>query len=142
MKQSVRTFRKHAAALTEWFANATRAQAGEALALGQLEEQMRSAPGFVAGQSRAVSDWLRRAERTAAEILDGGARSGPVRKAPLLTSEALLATFHHHQLKTSLGSARTPGPIVQLLCALAKAAGDELSTEEARSALAQAKGRR
>lgn len=141
LKQSLRSFRRHAAALAQWLERAFRSKPGtiEAQALSQLERTLVGTPGFISGQSRPVGAWLSQTERAAAGFLDRSNGLRLARNAPRATAEALLATFDHHQLKVALGGKRTPGPIVQLLHEIAKVAGDELAIQEARHAIATAK---
>jgi len=144
LKQSLRVFHKHAAALAQRFEQSERRSpaTAEAQALQQLDEELQSTRGLTRLQTQVVREWLSHAERVADDWLRRSVRApAEVRSAPPLTAEALLATFDHHKLKVALGSKRAPGPIVRLLCEIAKASGDDLSVEAAREALGEARSR-
>jgi hypothetical protein len=137
----LRIFRKHAAALDRWLEQAQRQHPAtiEAQAFGQLSEELQSAQGLIRVQTQTMRDWLSHTERAAGRYLERSVRSRAVPSAPRLTAEALLATFDHHKLKITLGSKRTPGAIVGLLREIAKAAGADLTTEDARAAFTAAR---
>lgn len=146
MRQSLRTFQKHAAALDEWLRSAGRENRStpEGAALDRIGTALNGAPTFAYARSKDVGEWLEQAARAAAQCLAESSRSGHAdQSAPAIAAEALRATFERHQLKLSTkGSDENPADAVRLLCAIAKSAGDaDLTPRLARDALT-ASGRR
>jgi hypothetical protein len=137
VRQSLRTFRKHAIGLSEWLALAHAGQSSlEYEALAKLGAAMRSAPNQTLASSASIVAWLQQAESAAAAA---EAQLSPKKMeltAPRIAAEALRATFEHHGLKWSTQvTKKTVGNAVKLLGAIAKSAGDDLSTDQAREAL-------
>jgi hypothetical protein len=136
VRQALRTFRRHAAGLVEWLSTAqSRPSSLEHEALTKIAASLRTAPNQLLATSGTFVEWLKRTDSAAGEAetqLTGRKRAN----APLIAAEALRATYEHHGLKWSTQvTKRSVGSAVQLLCAIAKSAGDELTPEEARAAL-------
>ena len=146
VRQSLRAFHKHAAALTAWLRQAQK-QAGDAEvdALNKIGMALYGSPVLAHAQSSNVLAWLSQAEKAARRCVTDARASGAKqeRSAPRLAAEGLRATFEHHKLKLSAsGSKQKPSPAVLLLCAIASSAGDSgFTTEDAKKALLES-GRR
>ena len=136
VRQALRTFRRHAAGLVEWLSTAqSRLNSLEYEALTKLATSLRTAPNQLLATSGGIVTWLRQAESAAGDA-ESQLSSRKRANAPLIAAEALRATYERHGLKWSTQvTKRSVGSAVQLLCAIAKSAGDELTPEEARAAL-------
>jgi hypothetical protein len=132
VRQALRSFAKHAEALSQWLQSAARS--GSASAEGQALRQIGAAsrnPGSV-GQSLGLRSWLAQL----AEASSAAAEAGPVatRDDALRTAaEGLRATFEHHGIKLSQ---RTPqykqSDAVRLLCAVVSGSGAEIEPASAK----------
>lgn len=138
LRQSLKLFRKHAQALSDWLDRAcTATRPGvDADALSSMAGALDRTPGEMRAGGKEVLDWLRQAQ-LAAERSASAAKSlsrKPQRNAPRIAAEGLRATFEHHQLSLSTaGSKERPSFVVTLLCAIAKSAGDAtLTSSEAK----------
>jgi hypothetical protein len=125
MRRSLRTFDKHAVALTQWLKQAQqRRDTPEGDALAKLGAAMYGAPGRALGESRGVHDWLSQAS-VAAKAQLAVKPSKQVPDAVRVAVEALRATFEHHKLKWSaVVTRKTQSDAVRALCAIAVHAGD------------------
>lgn len=136
LRQSLRTFHKHATALAEWLqqANTGKATAIERKAFDALGTKLYGSPVLARPQSTQALEWLTRASQaadaTATEMKQGGAED-----ALKIAAEGLRATFEHHKLKLAAGSDKKPGDAVRLLCAIAREAGESVEPAAARAAL-------
>lgn len=136
LRQSLRTFHKHASALAEWLQQATggKATAIERKAFDALGTKLFGSPVLARPQSTQTLEWLTRATQaaneTAMEIKQGGAPG-----ALQIAAEGLRATFEHHKLKLATGSDKKPGDAVLLLCAIARDAGETVEPAAAKAAL-------
>jgi hypothetical protein len=137
VRTSLRAFRKHALALSEWLALAHARQSSlEYEALAKLGAAMRSAPNQTLASSASIVAWLQQAVGAAAAAESQLSSKKAELAAPRIAAEALRATFEHHGVKWSTQvTKKTVGTAVTLLCAIAKSAGEELSPENARVAL-------
>jgi hypothetical protein len=144
IRTELKTFNKHASALSAWLKSANReTQAtAEHEALLQISLALHGSPTSARAASMATQEWLANAaaaSERAAQTLKG---KSP-RHAPRLAAEALRATFEHHRLKVSYqASESNQSDAVRLLCALAKAAGDDMAPAAAREWLQQTGPRR
>jgi len=136
LRQSLRTFHKHASALAEWLQRATsgKANAVERKAFEALGTKLFGSPVLARPQSTQTLEWLVRASKaadeTVMEIRQGGAED-----ALKIAAEGLRATFEHHKLKLATGSEKQPGDAVRLLCAIARDAGETVEPAAAKAAL-------
>ena len=136
LRQSLRTFHKHATALAEWLdqANNGKTTAIERKAFDALGTKLYGSPVLARPQSTQALDWLARAgqaaDATVTEMKQGGADD-----ALKIAAEGLRATFEHHKLKLSAGSDKKPGDAVRLLCAIAREAGETIEPAAAKAAL-------
>jgi hypothetical protein len=136
LRQSLRTFHKHASALTEWLQQATggKANALERKAFDALGTKLFGSPVLARPQSAQTLEWLVRASKaadeTVMELKQGGAED-----ALKIAAEGLRATFEHHKLKLATGSDKQPGDAVRLLCAIARDAGDTVEPAAAKAVL-------
>ena len=143
VRESLKVFQKHAAALEAWLRQAHKENrsAPECDALEKLGVAMHGAPALVYARSKEVQSWLSQAAKTADKCIADSARAPRNADANALriAAEGLRATFEHHQLKfsTKLGK-DSQSDAVRLLCAVAKNAGDaELTPQAARKALVE-----
>ena len=147
VRQSLREFHKHAAALTVWLRQAQQETGDFAApdALNKIGMALYGSPVLAHAESKNVLAWLAQAEKAADRcVADAKASTGKHdRNAPRLAAEGLRATFEHHKLKLSAASTKgRPSPAVLLLCAIASSAGDfELTAEDAKKSLLES-GRR
>jgi hypothetical protein len=136
LRQSLRTFHKHASALAEWLqqANGGKATAIERKAFDALGTKLFGSPVLARPQSTQTLDWLIRASKaaddTVTEMKEGGTED-----ALKIAAEGLRATFEHHKLKLAAGSDKNPGGAVRLLCAIAREAGETIEPAVAKTAL-------
>lgn len=139
LRQSLRTFHKHASALAEWLqlANGIKATAIERKAFDALGTQLFGSPVLARPQSTQTLDWLTRASKaaddTVTQMKEGGAED-----ALKIAAEGLRATFEHHKLKLAAGSDKKPGDAVRLLCAIAREAGETVEPAAAKAMLREA----
>lgn len=144
VRQSMRAFQRHAAALTEWLRQAHDGAMTsiEREALDRIGNLLHGSPGAARSQSAPVLEWLTRANQAAEESIAKMARrqDGAAGGAARVVAEGLRATFEHHKLKVTLSAgADQPANAVALLCAIARDAGDEsLDPDAAKAALRDA----
>lgn len=136
LRQSLRTFQKHASALAEWLqqANTGKANAIERKAFDALGTQLFGSPVLARPQSTQTLEWLTRASH-AAEATVGEMKQGGADDALRIAAEGLRATFEHHKLKLATGTDKNPGEAVRLLCAIAREAGETIDPSTAKAAL-------
>ncbi|HEY4369847.1 MAG TPA: hypothetical protein VGN07_21610 [Steroidobacteraceae bacterium] len=141
VRQSLRAFHKHAAALAGWLRQAQK-QNGEVAehdALNKIGTTLYGSPVLAHAESKNVLAWLAQAEQAAERcVADAKPAAGKrERNAPRLAAEGLRATFEHHKLKLSAPVAKgKPGAAVFLLCAIASNAGDaSFTVEDAKKSL-------
>ena len=136
LRQSLRSFQKHAAALASWLqeANNGKATAIERKAFDAIGTKLQGSPVLARPQSVQVLEWLTRAGQVAEESAakKSGADNPPLR----IAAEGLRATFEHHKLKVSLSGA---ADTVRLLCAIARDAGDAAVEPDVAKAALRAK---
>ncbi len=136
LRQSLRTFHKHASALAEWLqqANSGKATAIERKAFDALGTKLYGSPVLARPPSIQTLEWLTRAgeaaDATVTEMKQGGADD-----ALRIAAEGLRATFEHHKLKLAAGTDKKPGDAVRLLCAIAREAGETVEPAVAKAAL-------
>jgi hypothetical protein len=137
VRQSLKVFRKHALAMSEWLALAHARQSSlEYEALAKLGAAMRSAPNQTLASSASIVAWLQQAVSAAASAEAQLSTKKSELAAARIAAEALRATFEHHGLKWSTSvTKKSTGNAVKLLCAIAKSAGEDLSPEKARESL-------
>jgi hypothetical protein len=133
VRQSLRTFRKHADALGAWLDSAHRESkpAPEHEALSKIGLAMSAASSAARQQSVEFRAWLRNAAASSvkADKMFQGSRT---QNAPRLAAEAVRATFEHHRLKVSYQVTKErQSEAVRLLCAIAKDGGDSSMTPTA-----------
>lgn len=141
VRQSLKLFHKHAAALESWLRQAlqeSRPAPGHD-ALGKIGTALQGAPALIHARSREVQSWLAQAAQAANKCIAESARvqRAADASAPRIAAEGLRATFEHHQLKLSTRLSKAgPSDAIRLLCAVARNAGDaELTPQAARQAL-------
>lgn len=145
VRQSTRTFQRHAGALAVWLQQAHDGAmtAIEREALDRIGALLHGSPGAARSQSAPVLNWLTRASQAAEESIVKMARrqNDVAGGAARVVAEGLRATFEHHKLKVTLsavGSDR-PANAVGLLCAIAQDAGDDsLDADTAKAAVRDA----
>jgi predicted transcriptional regulator len=139
LRQSLRSFQKHAAALASWLqeANNGKATAIERKAFDAIGTKLQGSPVLARPQSVQVLEWLTRAGQVAEE---SAARKTSADNPPLrIAAEGLRATFEHHKLKVSLSGGDQPADAVRLLCAIARDAGDAAVEPDVAKAALRAK---
>lgn len=136
VRQALKTFRKHADALSAWLTTAqSKASSLEYEALAKLGAAMRSAPNQTLASSAQIVAWLRQAN-AAAEAAEAQLANKKALRAGTLAAEALKATFEHHGVKWSTQLSKNgSGSAIRMLCAITKAAGEPLAPEQARAVL-------
>jgi hypothetical protein len=136
LRQSLRTFHKHASALAEWLqqANHGKSTAIERKAFDAFGTKLYGSPVLARPPGNQALDWLTRAgeaaDATVTEMKQGG-----VDDALRIAAEGLRATFEHHKLKLAAGTDKKPGDAVRLLCAIAREAGETVEPAVAKAAL-------
>ena len=136
LRQSLRTFHKHAVALAEWLeqANNGKATAVERKAFDAFGTKLYGSPVLARPPSTQALDWLIRAGQ-AADATVTEMKQGGVDDALRIAAEGLRATFEHHKLKLAAGTDKKPGDAVRLLCAIAREAGETVEPAAAKAAL-------
>jgi len=136
LRQSLRTFQKHASALADWLtqANNGKATAVERKVFEAIANKLYGSPVLARSPSTQALDWLTRAGQSAEEIVTE-MKQGGADDALRIAAEGLRATFEHHKLKLAAGSEKKPGDAVRLLCAIAREAGETIEPAAARAAL-------
>lgn len=135
VRQALRSFAKHAEALSDWLKSAART--GSPTVEGQALRQIGLASGNPAaiGQTMGMRAWLAQvaqAGTTAADAAAGQSRQEALRSA----AEGLRATFEHHGIKLSQRAPeQKQSDAVRLLCAMAEQGGSSLEAAEARQLL-------
>jgi hypothetical protein len=147
LRQSARTFHKHAAALALWLRQAHDGAitAIEREVLDRIGNVLHGSPGAARSQSAPVLEWLTRATRAAEDSAAKPSRRGDEGENPALriAAEGLRATFEHHKLNLTLSGSGEPANAVLLLCAIAREAGhDSLPAASAKAALRESGRRR
>jgi hypothetical protein len=137
LRQSLRTFHKHASALAEWLqqANSGKPSAIERKALDAIGTKLYGSPVLARPQSVQALEWLTRAGQAADETVAGLKRTGTDHGPLRIAAEGLRATFEHHKLKVALVGGDQPSDAVRLLCAIARDAGDEVEPNLAKITL-------
>ena len=137
LRQSLRTFQKHAAALAEWLqqANVGKPSAIERKAFDAVGTKLYGSPVLARPQSVQTLEWLTRAGQAADEAMAGLKRTGTDNVPLRIAAEGLRATFEHHKLKVALAGGEQPSDAVRLLCAIARDAGDDVEPNLAKIAL-------
>ncbi len=137
IRKALKAFDKHASALDVWLRQAlkpTQATA-EHEALNQLSTALHGSLSQARAQAQTTQLWLASLVGMSERALQSLKRS-PVQRAPRAAAEALRTTFQHHAVKISYrGGEDNPSDAIRLFCAIAKDAGDTLSTEQARQFL-------
>lgn len=134
VRQALRTFERHAAALSDWMKSAGAATRPERDALANIDKVM----GRPIHEHATAAAWLGRAADAAGRAIEGlKPNKRNARATPRAAAEALRATFEHHRIKWSTSIVRgQPSDAIRLLCAIAKHAGDSaLTPADARQAL-------
>jgi hypothetical protein len=137
LRQTLRTFHKHASALVDWLqrADAGKPSAIERKALDAIGTKLHGSPVLARAPSKQALEWLTRAGEAAHEIVAGMKRTAADSTALQIAAEGLRATFEHHKLKVTLAVGEQPSDAVRLLCAIARDAGDD-SVEPTRAKIA------
>jgi len=138
MRQSTRTFHKHALALSLWLQRAHESNTTS------IEREALNKMGAAAlrPQTAQALDWLLRATEMAAESISKMSRRRNDEDGTVLriVAEGLRVTFDHHGLKVLTGGPDQPTDAVRLLDAIAKDAGDSaLGPDAAKAALRDTK---
>lgn len=136
LRQSLRTFHKHASALAEWMeqANNGKATAIERKAFDAFGTRLYGSPVLARPPSAQALEWLTRASQAADAIMIE-MKQGGADDALRIAAEGLRATFEHHKLKLVAGTDKKPGDAVRLLCAIAREAGEIIDPATAKAAL-------
>lgn len=127
MRQSLKAFDKHAAALVEWLERSSERGTPEYEALSALRAAFPElgAPYMEPAATRTWLDYAARASRKAEAELQGK----KLKNAPRFAAEALRATFERHKLKVShQATEKKQSDAVKLLCAIGKDGGDPSMT--------------
>jgi hypothetical protein len=138
VRRTVKTFRKHATALTQWFGQAQARQTSlEYEALEKIGAVMHSAPNQTLASSATILAWLEQANQAASAAEMQLASKKSARNAPRVALDALRATFEHHGIKWSTQVTKTTASdAVKMLCAIAKSAGDaSMTPQQARTVM-------
>jgi hypothetical protein len=143
VRQSMREFHKHAAALTTWLQQSQKTSSTpQGDALNKIGTVLYGVPGRAQAESKSVLEWLAQADQVAVRCLSDNKllpKKSPVNapsKSLLSAAEALRATFDHHKLKWSaVVTKQKQSDAVRVLCAIAKSAGATLSPQQAREVL-------
>jgi hypothetical protein len=132
VRRTVKTFRKHATALTQWFGQAQARQTSlEYEALEKIGAVMHSAPNQTLASSATILAWLEQANQAASAAEMQLSSKQSVSHAPRIALDALRATFEHHGIKWSTQVTKTrTSDAVSMLCAIAKSAGDSSMTPQ------------
>lgn len=129
VRQALKAFEKHAAALADWLEHSAERGTPQFEALKAISEtlQSRGVPLVDAAGTRTWLEHTAKASGKAESQLQGK----KLKNAPRFAAEALRATFEHHKLKVSLQTnAKTQSDAIKLLCAIAKDAGDASMTAD------------
>jgi hypothetical protein len=137
VRQSLRTFQKHAEALVLWLEQADKPSSAEHDALNKMGVVLYGSAGHAHAASKSVLEWLAQSESAATRCITETAGKKSPKHAPRIAAQGLRATFEHHQLKLSTaGTQENPGDAVRLLCLIAKHAGDaSLTAQDAKQFL-------
>lgn len=142
LRQSTRTFHRHASALALWLKQAHdgAAMSIEREALDRIGTLLHGSPGTARAHSAPILDWLTRASQAAETNSAKVTRQEDAAGAARIVAEGLRATFEHHKLKVTLTATDSEQPnTVLLLCAIARDAGDDsLDVDAAKAALREA----
>lgn len=140
LRQSLRTFHKHASALVEWLeqANNGKATAVERKAFDALGTKLYGSPVLARPPSTQTLEWLTHAGQAADDTVTGMKAVSANEAALKIAAEGLRATFEHHKLKLAAGSDKKPGDAIRLLCAIAREAGEMIEPAVAKAALRDA----
>jgi len=144
VRRSLRGLRKHAAALSAWLDQAQRRPSSlEREALNKIGTVMHGTSTQALTSAAGIMAWLKQADQAAAIADEQLAPKRADKNAPRIAAEALRATFEHHGLKWSTQATQQKvGAPIELLCALAKHAGDVSMTPQAARAVLIAIGAR
>ena len=144
VRQSLRTFHKHAAALALWLGQADKSTSAERDALDRMGVALYGSAGHAHVASKSALEWLTQAENAATRCIAEASSRKPRKNAPRSAAEGLRATFEYHHLKLSTaGKKDQPSDSVRLLCAIAKNAGDgSLTAAEAKQFLVESGAQR
>ena len=126
IRQAIKLFEKHAAALGEWLHRAQKSSTAEHEALGVLSSALHGSAAAVRPQAIATELWLHSAAGASERALTTLKRS-PLQGAPRAAAEALRATFEHHGLKSIMAPA-----VQQVLQSIAALQTDRASESGAR----------
>lgn len=138
LRQSLRSFHKHATAIVAWLREASdgKANAIERKAFDSIGTVLHGSPGLARPQRAQVVDWLTRASQAAEDSIANMKKGAADNTALRIAAEGLRATFEHHKLKVSLSGSDQPADAVRLLLAIARDAGDaSVEPETAKAAL-------
>jgi len=127
LRQSLRTFQKHASALVDWLqqANDGKPSAIERKAFDVIGTKLHSSPVLARPPSKQTLEWLAKASEATLEVIAGLKRTDEDDTALRVAAEGLRATFEHHKLKVALTVGEQPSEAIRLLCAIARDAGDD-----------------
>jgi len=134
IRKSLKTFDKHATALNSWLREALKTShaSAEHEALSQLSTALHGSSAAARAQAHATQLWLA-SLCGVSERAQQSLKRNPIQRAPQTAAEALRTTCAHHAVKISYKNiGERPSASIQLLCAIAKDAGDSLSAEQAR----------
>lgn len=127
VRRSLKTFEKHAAALSEWLSAASKRGTPEQEALGSILPLLQNL-GVAYVDPKTTRAWLQHATR-AAKKAERSLEGKKLSNAPRFAATALRATFEHHKLKVSTqASEKKQSDAVKLFCAIAKSGGDSTLT--------------
>jgi hypothetical protein len=148
MRQSLRVFQKHAAAMVEWLSQAQQETSvkPERDALSKIGAAIYGVPSRAFAESKHVQEWLSQAERAAVRCLNDSKllRRNTQPAVAAIAAEAMRATFDYHKLKWSPTVTKTKqSDAVKVMCSIAKHAGDASMTPDvARQVLRSNAGKR
>lgn len=129
VRQSLKTFEKHATALAEWLTASNKRGTPEHEALSSIDELLQER-GVARIDLNAVRAWLHHAARASTKA-EANLQGKKLLNAPRFAADALRATFEHHKLKMShQATEKKQSDAVKLLCAIAKRGGDATMTPE------------
>ena len=126
VRQSLKAFGRHSAALAEWLELAGERGSPAHEALGLISGSFREST-VPFGELDTIRRWLEHAA-AAIEIAESQLKGKKLQQAPRFAAEALRATFEHHKLKVSHQAGKKQSDAVTLLCAIARDGGDPAMT--------------
>ncbi len=129
VRQALKSFEKHTAALLEWLESSSKRGEPENEAMNSVLHALQGR-GLPSVEPVGLREWLRNAS-SAARKVETQLQGKKLKNAPRFAAEALRATFEHHKLKVSLqANEKKQSDAIRLLCAIAKDGGDDSMTPQ------------